>query len=118
MPNQTNYSINHQDNRLNDVRDPNNSINSRTNTKKYYNGYSGVNTDKNSNTDNRINITLNSNINNQNSTKEGGNKYNKINTGNNTSINNRENIDKDSGTSNNFRNNTYKLIFKGIKLWN
>ena len=27
-------------------------------------------------------------------------------------------MDKDSGASNNFRNNTYKLIFKGIKSWN
>jgi hypothetical protein len=27
-------------------------------------------------------------------------------------------MDKDSNTSNNFRNNTYKFIFKGIKLQN
>ena len=27
----------------------------------------------------------------------------------------REDIDKNSGTSNNFKNNTYKLVFKGIK---
>ena len=27
-------------------------------------------------------------------------------------------MDKDSSTSNNFKNNTYKLIFKGIKSWN
>ena len=35
--------------------------------------------------------------------------------GNNTSVNSREDIDKDSGASNNFGNNTYKLVFKGIK---
>ena len=39
-------------------------------------------------------------------------------TGNNASVNNREDIDKDNNTSNNFRNNTYKLVFKGIKLRN
>ena len=38
--------------------------------------------------------------------------------GNNASINSGEDIDKDSNTSNNFGNNTYKLVFKGIKLWN
>ena len=36
-------------------------------------------------------------------------------TGNNASVNSGEDMDKDSGTSNNFRNNIYKLIFKGIK---
>ena len=65
-----------------------------------------------------MDIALNSNIDNQNGTKEGGNEYNKINIGNNASINSGEDIDKDSSASNNFRNNTYKLIFKGIKLWN
>ena len=45
-------------------------------------------------------------------------KYNKIDIGNNAGVNSREDIDKDSSTSNNFRNNTYKLVFKGIKLWN
>ena len=35
--------------------------------------------------------------------------------GNNTGINSGEDMDKDSGASNNFRNNTYKLIFKGIR---
>ena len=30
----------------------------------------------------------------------------------------REDIDKDGGTNNNFRNNTCKLIFKGIKFQN
>ena len=54
----------------------------------------------------------------QNGTKEGGNKYNKVDTGNNASVNSEEDIDKDSSTSNNFRNNTYKLVFKGIKLRN
>ena len=38
--------------------------------------------------------------------------------GNNTNINSGEDIDKGSGISNNFGNNTYKLIFKGIKSWN
>ena len=37
---------------------------------------------------------------------------------NNTSVNSGEDIDKDSGVSNNFKNNTYKLVFKGIKLRN
>ena len=39
-------------------------------------------------------------------------------TGNNTSVNSGEDIDKNSSTSNNFKNNTYKLIFKGIKSQN
>jgi hypothetical protein len=47
--------------------------------------------------------------------RKGGNKYNGVDIGNNASINSGENIDRDSGTSNNFGNNTYKLIFKGIK---
>ena len=38
--------------------------------------------------------------------------------GNNTSINSGEDIDKDNNTNNNFKNNTYKLVFKGIKLRN
>jgi len=38
-----------------------------------------------------------------------------VDTGNNISINSGEDIDKDSGASNNFKNNTYKLAFKGIK---
>jgi hypothetical protein len=38
-----------------------------------------------------------------------------VDIGNNTSVNSREDIDKDGGASNNFGNNTYKLIFKGIK---
>ena len=50
-----------------------------------------------------------------NNISKGGNKYNGINTGNNTGVNSREDIDKDSGASNNFKNNTYKLAFKGIK---
>ena len=62
-----------------------------------------------------MDITLNSNIDNQNSAKKGGNKYNKVDIGNNTSVNSREDINKDSSASNNFRNNTYKLVFKGIK---
>ena len=35
--------------------------------------------------------------------------------GNNAGVNSGEDIDKNSGANNNFRNNTYKLIFKGIK---
>ena len=50
--------------------------------------------------------------------KKGGNEYNRVDTGNNTSVNSGEDIDKDSGTKNNFGNNTYKLVFKGIKSWN
>ena len=50
--------------------------------------------------------------------KKGGNKYNRVNTGNNTNINSGEYINKNSSTNNNFRNNTYKLIFKRIKSQN
>ena len=35
--------------------------------------------------------------------------------GNNASVNSGEDIDKDGSASNNFGNNTYKLVFKGIK---
>jgi hypothetical protein len=62
-----------------------------------------------------MDIALGSNIDNQNGVKKGGNKYNRVDIGNNTSINSGEDIDKDDSTSNNFRNNTYKLVFKGIK---
>jgi hypothetical protein len=41
-----------------------------------------------------------------------------VDTGNDASVNSGEDIDKDSGASNNFRNNTYKLVFKGIKSQN
>jgi hypothetical protein len=41
-----------------------------------------------------------------------------VDIGNNASINSGKDIDKDSGASNNFKNNTYKLIFKGIKSQN
>ena len=68
--------------------------------------------------DNGIDIALDGNIDNQNSVKKGGNKYNKVDIGNNTSINSGKDIDKDSGISNNFKNNTYKLVFKGIKSQN
>jgi hypothetical protein len=47
-----------------------------------------------------------------------GNEYNKVDIGNNASVNSGEDINKDGSTSNNFRNNTYKLVFKGIKLRN
>ena len=54
----------------------------------------------------------------RNSAKKGGNKYNRVDIGNNTSVNSGEDIDKDGGAKNNFRNNTYKFVFKGIKSWN
>jgi len=38
-----------------------------------------------------------------------------VDIGNNAGVNSREDIYKDSSVSNNFGNNTYKLIFKGIK---
>jgi len=41
-----------------------------------------------------------------------------VDTGNNANVNSGEDIDKDSSASNNFRNKTYKLIFKGIKSQN
>jgi len=65
--------------------------------------------------DNRIDIALGSNIDNWNSTRKGGNKYNGVDIGNNAGVNSGEDMDKDSSANNNFRNNTYKLIFKGIK---
>jgi len=39
-----------------------------------------------------------------------------VDIGNNAGVNSEEDIDKDSGASNNFRNSTYKFIFKSIKL--
>ena len=68
--------------------------------------------------DNGMDIALGSNIDDQNGARKGGNEYNGVDTGNNASVNSGENIDKDSSASNNFRNNTYKLIFKSIKSWN
>jgi hypothetical protein len=65
-----------------------------------------------------MDIALSGNIDDQNGAKKRGNKYNEVNTGNNASINSGEDINKDSSTSNNFRNNTYKLVFKGIKSQN
>ena len=65
--------------------------------------------------DNRIDIALGGNRDNQNSARKGGNKYNRVNIGNNAGVNSGEDIDKDGGAGNNFGNNTYKLIFKGIK---
>jgi len=38
-----------------------------------------------------------------------------VDIGNNAGINSGEDMDKDGGANNNFGNNTYKLIFKGIK---
>jgi hypothetical protein len=38
-----------------------------------------------------------------------------VDIGNDASVNSGEDINKNNSTSNNFRNNTYKLIFKGIK---
>jgi len=40
-----------------------------------------------------------------------------VDIGNNAGVNSGEDIDKDGG-GNNFGNNTYKLVFKGIKLRN
>ena len=55
---------------------------------------------------------------NQNSVRKGGNEYNGVDIGSNAGINSGEDMDKDGSASNNFGNNTYKLIFIGIKLWN
>jgi hypothetical protein len=65
-----------------------------------------------------MDIALNGNIDDQNGTRKGGNKYNRVDIGNDASVNSREDMDKNSSTSNNFRNNTYKLVFKGIKSQN
>ena len=65
--------------------------------------------------DNGIDIALSGNRDNWNSIKKGGNKFNKVDIGNNASVNSGEDINKDGGANNNFGNNTYKLIFKGIK---
>jgi hypothetical protein len=62
-----------------------------------------------------MDIALGGNINNQNGVRKGGNKYNRVDIGNNAGVNSREDMDKDGSASNNFKNNTYKLIFKGIK---
>ena len=62
-----------------------------------------------------MDIALGGNIDNWNGARKGGNEYNGVDIGNDASINSGENMDKDSGASNNFRNNTYKLVFKGIK---
>jgi hypothetical protein len=62
-----------------------------------------------------MDIALGGNIDDWNSARKRGNKYNGVDIGNNASVNSGEDMDKDSSTSNNFRNNTYKLIFKGIK---
>jgi hypothetical protein len=50
--------------------------------------------------------------------RKGGNEYNGVDIGNNTGVNSGEDMDKDGSASNNFGNNTYKLVFKGIKLRN
>jgi hypothetical protein len=41
-----------------------------------------------------------------------------VDIGNDASVNSGEDMDKDGGAGNNFRNNIYKLVFKGIKSWN
>jgi len=117
-PNQTNYSINHQGGRPNNVSNFNSGINSVTDINKYCNRYSGVNINKDGNADNGTNIILGSNRDNWNGVKNGGNKYNRVDIGNNIGVNSGKNIDKDSSINNYFRNKTYKLIFKGIKSWN
>jgi hypothetical protein len=65
-----------------------------------------------------MDIALNSKRDDWNNTSKEGNEYNRVNTDNNIDINSRVNMDENSSTSNNFGNNTYKLIFKGIKSWN
>ena len=50
--------------------------------------------------------------------RNGGNKYNGVDIGNNASINSKKNKNKNSGISNNFKNKTYKFIFKSIKSQN
>ena len=65
-----------------------------------------------------MDIALGGNIDNQNGAKKGANKYNGVDIGNNTSVNSREDMDKDNSARNNFKNNIYKLIFKGIKSQN
>ena len=62
-----------------------------------------------------MDIALDCKRNDWNSISKGGNKYNGVDTGNNANVNSRVDIDKDGSASNIFRNNTYKLIFKGIK---
>ena len=62
-----------------------------------------------------MDIALGGNIDNRNSVRKGGNKYNGVDIGSNTGVNSGEDMDKDGGASNNFRNNTYKLVFIGIK---
>jgi hypothetical protein len=118
LPNQTDHSTNHQGGSLNDISDPNSSIDGGTDINKCCNRYSKIDTDKDGDINNRMDIALGGNINDQNGAKKGGNEYNKVDIGNDTSVNSREDIDKDSGTSNNFGNNTYKLVFKGIKSQN
>jgi hypothetical protein len=65
-----------------------------------------------------MDIALGGNMDNQNGVKKGGNEYNGVDIGNDASINSGEDIDKDGGASNNFKNNTYKFVFKGIKSQN
>ena len=62
-----------------------------------------------------MDIALGSNRDNQNGIIKGGNEYNRADIDNNASVNSGEDIDKDGSASNNFGNNTYKLVFKGIK---
>ena len=47
--------------------------------------------------------------------RKGGIKYNRVDIGNNAGISKGEDIDKNSSAGNNFGNNTYKLVFIGIK---
>jgi hypothetical protein len=65
-----------------------------------------------------MDIALSGNIDDQNGARKGGNEYNGVDIGNDAGMNSGEDMDKDSGASNNFGNNTYKLVFKGIKSWN
>jgi hypothetical protein len=62
-----------------------------------------------------MDIALGGNMDDQNGARKGGNEYNRVDIGNDAGINSREDMDKNGGTGNNFGNNTYKLVFKGIK---
>jgi len=65
--------------------------------------------------DNEMDVVLGGNRDDWNGVRKGGNKFNGVDIGNNAGVNSGEDMDKNGGTNNNFGNNTYKLIFKGIK---
>ena len=114
-PNQTDHSTNHQGGRPDDVSDPNSGTDGGTDTDKCHDGYSGVDTDKDGDADNGTDIALGGNMDDRNGARKGGNEYNGVDTGSNAGVNSGEDMDKDGGAGNNFGNNTYKLVFTGIK---